>query len=588
MKLSHSQTYRITLNEIRQYRATIVLSIFLILVATVLDVLSPLLFRYLIDNAIGSRDIGLIASVIAGMVVLPFASSGLSILEGHQRSKIGTAVTQTLRQRAFEHTLSVQMRQLEQYDSGALFQRLTRSGGLVGDVLIGDNLLPLIPKVLFLVGNVVAMFITSWRLALATLLAVPLLFGAGWLVRRRVETLDERLYFLLESSSNMIHETLAGLRTIRAFNGRQREETRWQAWSQQYWQSKLASSALHGFLVYTLSSFLNNLVYAAVLGFGAYEIIGNRLSIGSLVAFLVYAPRVLAGLQQLSRTHLSIAEVRAAVAKLDEHFALPLERTDGRTLPIKPNRDQGMEVTFNDVSFAYGRGEAGIKNLSFAIEPGEFVGIVGPSGGGKSTIFDLLIGLYEPDSGQILLDGAEMRDLSLAAIRAEIGVVPQDTFLWNASLIENLTYPKEPTGLEAEVERVIHAAQLRPFIAALPDGLQTMVGERGLALSGGERQRMAIARALLRQPRLLLLDEATSALDPLTEVSLRDSFEALRNGRTTIVIAHRMTTVARADRIIVVDKGGVVESGAPQALLAQKGLYYAFHQAQLTTATQPG
>jgi ABC-type multidrug transport system fused ATPase/permease subunit len=143
--------------------------------------------------------------------------------------------------------------------------------------------------------------------------------------------------------------------------------------------------------------------------------------------------------------------------------------------------------------------------------------------------------------------------------------------------------PKEPTGLGAEVERVVHAAQLQPFIAALPDGLQTMVGERGLALSGGERQRVAIARALLRQPRLLLLDEATSALDPLTEVSLRDSFAALRNGRTTIVIAHRMTTVARADRIIVVDKGGVVESGAPQALLAQKGLYYAFYRAQMAT-----
>ncbi|MCB8978236.1 MAG: ABC transporter ATP-binding protein [Ardenticatenaceae bacterium] len=586
MKLSQSQTYRIALDQIRQYRATIVLSILLILLATVLDVLSPLLFRYLIDDAIGSRNFGLIASVIAGMVLLPFASSGLSILEGHQRSKIGTAVTQALRQRAFEHTLSVQMRDLEQYDSGALFQRLTRSGGQVGDVLIGDNLLPLIPKVLFLVGNVVAMFITSWRLALATLLAVPLLFGAGWLVRKRVESLDERLYYLLESSSNMIHETLAGLRAIRAFNGRQREETRWQAWSQQYWESKLASSALHGFLVYTLSSFLNNLVYAVVLGFGAYEIIGNRLSIGSLVAFLVYAPRVLSALQQLSRTHLSIAEVRAAITKLDEHFALPIERTDGSALPQKPNRNQGMEVVFDNVSFAYGRGEAGIKELSFKIRAGEFVGIVGPSGGGKSTIFDLLMGLYEPDSGQILLDGTEMQELSLAAIRAEIGVVPQETFLWNASLSENLTYPKEPAQLGAEVERVVQAAQLQPFVASLPDGLQTMVGERGLALSGGERQRVAIARALLRNPRLLLLDEATSALDPLTEVNLRDSFEALRYGRTTIVIAHRMTTVARADRIIVVDKGGVVESGSPEALLAQKGLYHSFHQAQMATKSE--
>ncbi|MCB9009211.1 MAG: ABC transporter ATP-binding protein [Ardenticatenaceae bacterium] len=578
-----SQTYRITLNQIRKFRLTIALSILLILIATVLDVLSPLLFRYLIDDAIGSRDIGLIATVIAGMVLLPFASSGLTILEGHQRSKIGTSVTQALRQRAFEHTLAVQMRHLEQCDSGALFQRLTRAGGLVGDVFVGDNLLPLIPKVLFLVGNVIAMFVTSWRLALATMLAVPLLFGAGWLVRKRVEALDERLYFLLESGSNMIHETLAGLRAIRAFNGRQREEARWHNWSQQYWQSKLASSALHGFLVYTLSSFLNNLVLATVLGFGAFEIIGNRLSIGSLVAFLVYAPRVLSALQQLSRTHLSISEVKAAVTKLDEHFAMPLERSDGDALPTTPNQGLGMAVAFNDVSFAYGRGEAGIKNLSFEVGAGEFVGIVGPSGGGKSTIFDLLIGLYEPDSGQILLDGVEMQELSLTAVRAEIGVVPQDTFLWNVSLVENLTYPKEASRSGAEVERVIQAAQLRPFVAALPDGLQTVIGERGLSLSGGERQRVAIARALLRQPRLLLLDEATAALDPLTEVALRDSFEAVRYGRTTIVIAHRMTTVAKADRIIVVDQGGLVESGSPQELLDQKGLYYSFYQAQMAT-----
>lgn len=586
MKITHSQTYRIALDQIRRHRSTIALSVLLIIVATALDVLTPLLFRFLIDEAITSRNIGLIASVLAGMVLLPLVSSGLSILEGHQRSKIGTSVTQALRQQAFEHTLSVQMRHLEQCDSGALFQRLTSTCGQVGDVFISDNLLPLVPKLLFLAGNVVAMFVTSWRLAIATMLAVPLLFILGRLVRKRVEELDEQLYILLESGANLVHETLAGLRMVRAFNGQQREAARWRHWGKQYWQSKLASSALHGFFVDTLSTFLNNLVLAIVLGFGAFEILGNRLSIGALVAFLVYAPRVLSALQQLSRTHLSISEVRVAAAKLDEHFALPLERNGGASLPATPHSENGMGVVFDNVSFRYGRGDAGVSDLSFKIDPGEFVGVVGPSGGGKSTVFDLLIGMYEPDSGRVLIDGVNMQDLSLTAIRAEIGVVFQDTFLWNTSLIENLAYPNAPSKFDAAVDWSVRATQLEPFVSKLPEGLQTKVGERGLALSGGERQRVAIARAMLRKPRLLLLDEATSALDPLTEANLRNSLESLRRGRTTIVIAHRMTTIAQADRIIVIDKGNVVESGSPQDLLDQRGLFYAFHQAQMADKTK--
>jgi ABC-type multidrug transport system fused ATPase/permease subunit len=272
--------------------------------------------------------------------------------------------------------------------------------------------------------------------------------------------------------------------------------------------------------------------------------------------------------------------VRVAAAKLDEHFALPLERSGGALLRTTPQSDKGMKVVFDKVSFRYGRGDAGVSDLSFTIHSGEFVGVVGPSGGGKSTIFDLLIGMYEPDSGQVLLDGVDMQTLSLTALREALGVVFQDTFLWNTSLVENLAYPNDPSKVNMAVDWAVRAAQLDPFIASLPEGLQTTVGERGFSLSGGERQRIAIARAILRAPRLLLLDEATSALDPLTEASLRNSFEALRQGRTTVVIAHRMTTIAQADKIIVIDRGKVAEQGSPEELLERRGLLYAFCQAQ--------
>jgi ABC-type multidrug transport system fused ATPase/permease subunit len=580
LRTIHSRTYQIAVDQIKKHRPTIIVSVLLIIIATVLDVVTPLLFRFLIDEAIPSRDMGMIAGAVGGAVLLPVVSAMLSFLEGHQRSKIGTSVTQALRRQAFEHTLCIRMDHLERLNSGELFQRLTRTCGEVGDVFVGDSLLPVIPRVFFLVGNVIAMFAINWRLALAVMLAVPALFLFSRLMRQRVVDLTEKVIAVLDAGANLVHETLAGLRTVRAFNGEQRQTERWQDWAGQFWRSKLADSALHTFYVDTLSSFLNNLILAIVLGLGVFEILGDRLSIGTLVAFLVYAPRVLSALQQLTRTHLSVATVRVAAAKLDEHFALPPERKGGALLPTTPYSDRGMSVVFDHVSFRYGRGDAGVSDLSFTIHPSEFVGVVGPSGGGKSTIFDLLLGLYEPEGGRVFVDGVDMQELSLTALRDAMGVVFQDTFLWNTSLIENLAYPNDPAQLDTTIGWAIGAAQLKPFVASLPDGLGTTLGERGNTLSGGERQRIAIARAILRKPRLLLLDEATSALDPLTEANLRNAIGSLRQGRTTIVIAHRMATVAQADKILVIDRGKIAEQGAPKDLLERRGLFYAFCEAQ--------
>lgn len=448
-------------------------------------------------------------------------------------------------------------------------------------MFVGDHLLPLIPRLIFFAGNVAAMFYASWRLGLVTMVAVPLLFLFGEAVKKHVEQLHHKFYGVLEAGESIVQESLAGLRTIRAVNGQQRETARYRRWNEQYWLTKLETDTFHNFWIYTLSLLITNLVLAIVLGFGAFEIIGNRLSLGGLVAFIVYAPRVLTALKELNRTHLSLSEVRVAAAKLDELFAMPLERSGGLILPATTHSEIGVKVVFDDVSFRYGRGDSGVSNLSFGIEPGEFVGIVGPSGGGKSTIFDLLIGFHEPDSGRILIDNVDKEQLSLVAIRETMGVVFQDTFLWNASLLENLVYPRDIAQDGPNVHWAVRSAQLEPFVAALPDGLQTNVGERGHTFSGGERQRVAIARAVLRNPRLLLLDEATSALDPITEEKLRNALESLRKGRTTIVIAHRLATIARADRIVVIDKGQVVEQGSPNDLLARQGLFHAFYQAQM-------
>lgn len=573
-------TQACVIEQIKRHRLTIVAVVVLALVATTLDVLTPLLFRFLIDRAIPARDPTQIATILLGMVALPLVASVLNFLEGRQRTQIGTSVTTALRQQALDHLLSARLLDLERGDTRTLFQRITRSCGKIGELFIADNLLPLIPRVIVLLGNIVAMIYASWRLALVTMVAVPLLFVFGQAFRKRVEQVDEPFIATIEAGAAMVQEILDGLRTIRAVNGQPREAERWRRWNEDYQRTLLASRALHEFWVANLSLLITNLVLAVVLGFGAFEIMDGRLTVGGLVAFVVYAPRALSAMQQLSRTQLSLATMRIEVAKLDELFAMPQERAGGDPLPMTIHRERGVAVAFDGVSFRYGRGDSGVSNLSFHINPGEFVGIVGPTGGGKSTFFDLLCGFYEPDSGRILIDDVALDQLSLASVRDAMGIVAQEPFLWNASLLDNLIYPRAASEEDAEVQAAVGSAQLASFVAALPDGLQTKVGESGNALSGGERQRIAIARAVLRRPRLLLLDEATSALDALTEQRLRDSLDSLRVGRTTIVIAHRLATIVHADRILVIDNGRLVEQGSPDELLKQQGLFHAFYQAQ--------
>ena len=293
------------------------------------------------------------------------------------------------------------------------------------------------------------------------------------------------------------------------------------------------------------------------------------------------------GNAEVPRTSFPLIRVNAE--KVDALFALAREPSgdrvlspgaateEGRTESVSP--PLGVALAFHDVSFDYGRGDFGARELTFRAEPGEFVGIVGPSGGGKSTIIDLIMGFYTPQSGTISIDGIDLRHLSLASLRSQIGLVPQDLFLWNDSIDHNINYParNDDVGNSAKAAR---AAQIDEFITGLPDGYRTIVGERGLTLSRGERQRLAIARALQQRPRLLLLDEATSALDALTEQKVRTAFDRARAGRTAIVVAHRLSTILNADRILVINQGRIVETGSRNELLQLGGLFSDLYKAQ--------
>jgi len=282
-------------------------------------------------------------------------------------------------------------------------------------------------------------------------------------------------------------------------------------------------------------------------------------------------------MNSLIRTHIGTERVKVAAEKIDEVLALQTERA-AAAIELPMEKNVGMAVEFRDVTFHYRRG-FGIENLSFRIEKGEFVGIVGPTGGGKSTIMDLLMGFYVPESGKILVDEADISEVSLPSLRRCIGMVPQEVFLWNTTIRENIIYPNDDVDTRSLL-RVIHLTKLDELVEKQPDGLDTVVGENGLALAGGERQRLAIARAIIKEPRILLMDEGTSALDALTEARIRDLIDRAGNGRTKIVIAHRLATVLHADRILVIDDGRIVEAGTVPVLLRQRGLFFKLFQAQ--------
>ncbi len=420
------------------------------------------------------------------------------------------------------------------------------------------------------------MVVLNWRLALVVLLASPLSYLLIRRIRAFVLRLNVELFRIIENGSGYLHEAFSGIRTIRAFNGEEHEREHWAGWLREYWRIKAKTTALHYLVLSLPTDLINNLAIGIVYAYGAYEIINGRLSIGSLIAFTIYLPRVYLSSKAILDAHVGAAAARAAAGQIDDLFELEPECSGAQELPTMNTR--GVDVSFDNVTFHYGRDNFGLADVSFHVHPGEFLGIVGPTGGGKSTIIDLLLGFYTPLVGRICIEGVDIRELRLDALRQSTGVVSQDVFLWDASVLDNIVYPDQ-IPLE-RVKEAARMAQIEEFIESLPDKYETVVGERGLSLSGGERQRLAICRALLKNPRLLLFDEATSSLDAITEVHIRDAIDKARAGRTTIVVAHRLATVMHADRILVLDRGRVVEMGTPAELIASRGRFYQLYEAQ--------
>ena len=572
-----SYTLSLVIREVRRQWRTLGIVVVLMFLGTAAALVTPLLLRELIDRAIPRADTTAILALVAAMTLLPVVDVGLGLVRNYARASVGEAVTRRLRTDLFNHLIHGRLDDIEHTKLGHLVTVLTRSCSSVGEVFVAQTVVLSIYHSMLIVVTAGIMFTLNWKLALITLLVFPPSYLLARVAGNRERRLFNEQMDILSSAQSYITEVFDNIKTVKSFNGESREMGWWETWTHRNWRNNARMIAHHDLFQFGFWVAIQNVVRGLIFGYGAFEVVNGRATVGDLVAFLAYLPGLYESVRRTLDFITDSVSVKAATDRIDELMALPNEGTSGVREPVTKTRASSVE--FSNVSFRYAREGFGIEDLSFRADAGEFIGIVGPTGGGKSTVLDLVQGFYEPLSGRIQFDDHDIRDLPIGALRRQISVVPQDAWLWNDTILANITYPETEPDM-ALVDQVVHDAQLANFIDSLPNGLHEVLGPKGVDLSGGERQRIAIARALYRKAGLVLLDEPTSALDARTEFHLTAALDNLRQRSTLIVVAHRLKTVIDADKILVIDGGRIIESGPPQELRRGSGLFAMMYEMQ--------
>jgi subfamily B ATP-binding cassette protein MsbA len=490
------------------------------------------------------------------------------------------AVIRDLRNEVYAHLQTLSLSFFHSRRTGALLSRLTNDISLVRGALAA-GFSNLIKSSLLLVVCLFWIFWTSWRLALVSLIIVPfslvLIVWLGRKLRRRSSITQERMADL----NAILQETLTGIRVVKAFAMEKFEQAKFERASQGYFRAFVKQRRL-GAMAGPLTEYLGVIAAVAVLWYGGREILLTRaIEPQQFFIFLFAMLQLMNPLKSLSNVNATLQEGLAAAVRifriLDTEATVVSRPNSRRTTDIQ----DGIE--FEGVSFRYGNGPDVLREVSFRVEAGEVLALVGPSGSGKSTLVDLVARFYDPTQGRILIDGVDLRDIEIGSFRECMGVVTQEPILFHDSVWHNIAYGVENADEEV-VHRAARAAHADRFISEMPEGYQSLIGDRGVRLSGGERQRIAIARAIFKDPRLLLLDEATSSLDSQSELLVQEALEALFTGRTVLVIAHRLSTIQRADRILVLDQGRIVQMGTHAELVSTPGLYQKLHRLQFRLA----
>jgi subfamily B ATP-binding cassette protein MsbA len=578
-----TSSLRRLLPYVAPYRAVVAAAALLFIVSTALNLAFPLISGQLV-NAVTGVSVGPSAEQIIGLLIGVFVvRAGVDIGSQLLLAYAGEAVTRDLRQDVYAHLQTLGLGFFANRRTGELTSRLSSDVTVVRTALV-NNLATLVSSLLTVIGSAALIVAINWRLTAVVVAVLPLTTILARLYSRSLRPQATRVQDKLADANAVAEEAINGVRVVKAFGREGYEIARFNAASQEAFRSALRLARIRA----TFGPLIGLMFFFSLVGilwFGSREVSAGRLSAGDLVAFLIYGGVIAGGISGLANIVTQFQEAVGATRRLFEILDTPPEvrdAPDARPIGMVQGR-----ITFERVCFAYEQGVEVLHDISLEIAPGEVLALVGPSGAGKSTLFNLIPRFYDPTSGVIRLDGHDLRTLTIASLRANIAIVPQDTLLFSGTVRENILYGNLEAS-EAEMIAAAQAANAHEFIQALPQGYDTLVGERGVKLSGGQRQRIAIARAILKNPRILLLDEATSSLDSESEGLVQEALSRLMQGRTTIIIAHRLSTVQIANRIAVLDKGRLVELGPHDALMAQRGLYYKLYTLQFELNGQAG
>lgn len=549
----------------------------LMLVISAINLISPMVQQKFIDESLTTgtgtmKDVWIFIGITFGLLV---ARVLLEIFRYWHCVKLGASISMSLRTKLYYKIQALSLSFINNRKPGELMNRVSRDTRQIRQFM-EEVFGGMFSTLLTMVVSLVMMLIISWQMTILSLIfivVVIVLIKSFW---HHIHTIFHRQWLKADDLASNLQDIISGMRIVKAFGKEQRESAKFTQKTVEFATLQKRNETFWAVFFPILNFFLGVGTYIAIY-FGGIDVLEGEMTVGQLVQFVTYSGYLFGPLSWMTGLPRSIMQMITSLNRiydvLDEEPALQ-DKENSKAFPIEG------AFTFENVSFGYQTYEPVLENISFSVKPGEMIGLVGASGTGKSTLINLIMRLYDVDQGRITLDGCDLRDMQMESLHSQIGVVLQETFLFSGSILQNIRFAKQDATLE-EVIRAAKAANAHDFITKTPDGYNTYVGEHGYNLSGGERQRIAIARAILNNPRILILDEATSALDTESEFLIQQALDRLVEGRTTFAIAHRLSTLRNADRLVVIDKHGVAEIGTHNELLEKQGIYYGLVNAQL-------